>query len=197
MTRTADEARRAELLDRIAQYVVTNGLSDLSLRPLAAAVGSSPRVLLYYFGSKEALIVEVLRRVGDGQRSLLQRMSDEPYATPVDACRAMWNALTVAEIVPVMRLFFEVYGLALRDPQRFPGFFDRAIFGWIAFIEEPLLREGVSPAQARSYATLVLSGFRGFMLDLCATEDRARIDAAIELWFRALQLLSPQKELRS
>lgn len=197
MTRTADEARRAELLDRIAQYVVTNGLSDLSLRPLAAAVGSSPRVLLYYFGSKEALIVEVLRRVGDGQRSLLRRMSEEPYATPVDACRAMWKALSVAQMMPVMRLFFEVYGLALQDPQRFPGFFERAIFGWIAFIEEPLLREGVSPALARSYATLVLAGFRGFLLDLCATEDRARIDAAVEPWFRALQLLSPQKEFRS
>ena len=51
MTRTADAQRRAELLDAIEAYVFANGLSDLSLRPLAAAVGSRPRVLLYYFGS--------------------------------------------------------------------------------------------------------------------------------------------------
>ena len=56
MARTADEQKRVDLLERIVDYVMANGLSDLSLRPLADAVGTSPRVLLYYFTSKEELI---------------------------------------------------------------------------------------------------------------------------------------------
>ena len=63
MSRTADDARRAELLERAVDYVLRQGLAQLSLRPLAKATGSSPRLLLYYFGSKEALVVEIIRRV--------------------------------------------------------------------------------------------------------------------------------------
>ena len=71
MSRTADEARRAELLDRAVDYVTRHGLADLSLRPLAKAVRSSPRGLLYYFGSKEELIVEIIRRGRTRQRAMM------------------------------------------------------------------------------------------------------------------------------
>jgi len=53
-------ARQEELLDRAYAYVLTHGISDLSLRPVAAAIGSSPRVLLYLFGSKDGLIRALL-----------------------------------------------------------------------------------------------------------------------------------------
>ena len=53
--------RKQELLDRAYEYVLENGLTDLSLRPLAQAVGSSPRVLLYLFGSKDELTRALLR----------------------------------------------------------------------------------------------------------------------------------------
>ena len=47
--------RRAKLLDEVADYILSNGLADLSLRPLAAAINTSPRMLLYFFGTKERL----------------------------------------------------------------------------------------------------------------------------------------------
>ena len=48
----APSPRRDELLERAYRYVLQHGLGGMSLRPLAAAVGSSPRVLLFLFGSK-------------------------------------------------------------------------------------------------------------------------------------------------
>jgi AcrR family transcriptional regulator len=54
--------RRTELLERAYQYSLEHGLADLSLRPLAATIGSSPRVLLFLFGSKEGLIRALLAR---------------------------------------------------------------------------------------------------------------------------------------
>ena len=74
MSRTPDEARRAELLDRAVDYVCRQGLADLSLRPLAKAVGSSPRVLLYYFGSKENLVVEIIGRGRARQRAMMAQL---------------------------------------------------------------------------------------------------------------------------
>ena len=53
--------RRVKLLDEVADYILSNGLADLSLRPLATAINTSPRMLLYFFGSKERLIAEAPR----------------------------------------------------------------------------------------------------------------------------------------
>src|SRR5882672_1697025 len=55
--------RRAKLLDEVADYILSNGLADLSLRPLATAIGTSPRMLLYFFGSKERLIAQALAHI--------------------------------------------------------------------------------------------------------------------------------------
>ncbi len=84
------------------------------------------------------------------------------------------------------RLFFEVYGLALVEPERFPGFFPGAISNWLAFLAPAYVRGGMSAAEARVFATIVLAGFRGFLLDLCATGESERVDRAVALWIEML-----------
>jgi len=105
MAGSADE-RRAELLERITDYVAANGLSDLSLRPLAAAVESSPRVLLYYFTSKEDLIAEVLAQLRARQRAVFATLPRNA-ATYADTVRAAWKLMSAPEKERVFRLFFE------------------------------------------------------------------------------------------
>jgi len=90
---------------------------------------------------------------------------------------------------------FEVYGLALQHPDRFPEFFDRAIHDWIAYLEPSPRREGHTRADARAIATVLLAGYRGFLLDLCATHDRRRIARAVDLWITALDGIPSPKEL--
>ena len=51
---------RETLLPLLAAYVLENGLADVSLRPLAKAAGTSDRMLLYHFGSKEELVAALL-----------------------------------------------------------------------------------------------------------------------------------------
>ena len=58
-----DPRRRAELLDGVVRHLLAHGLGDLSLRPAAAAIGTSPQILLYYFGSKENLLLEAIGAV--------------------------------------------------------------------------------------------------------------------------------------
>ena len=194
MPRTPDEARRDELLDQIVDYVTENGLADLSLRPLARAVDSSPRVLLYYFGSKDELIVEMLVRAGDRQRALFETLPKSPdsYETTI---RAAWKLMSAPKQEALFRLFFETYGLALQNPKRFARFRAGVVENWLVYLEKPALRDGYSRADARALATIMIDGFRGFLLDLCTTHDRKRINRAVDLWIKALDMIPPPSEL--
>src|SRR5437879_10731089 len=108
MSRPVDEQHRSALLERIVDYVHAHGVSELSLRPLAKAVKSSPRVLLYYFKSKEDLIVEVIARARERQRTLFERVKANADAGAVDVCRAIWAIMSSSKAEPAFRLFFEI-----------------------------------------------------------------------------------------
>jgi AcrR family transcriptional regulator len=194
MSRTADARRPAELLDAIADHIQVHGVAELSLRPLAKAVRSSPRVLLYYFGSKEDLVVKALGRLRERQKTIYAKMKSANFATPSDACRAIWKNMSAPESEPQFRMFFESYSMALRYPLRFRAFLSAAVEDWLEFLAAPMIRKGVSESDARAHATIVLAGFRGFMLDFCASRNRTRLDDAFELWLSALDSIHLAKE---
>lgn len=194
MARTASSQRPRELLDATADYLTAHGVAGLSLRPLAKAVGSSPRVLLYYFGSKEQLLVKALARLRERQRAAYAKMKAANFATPSDACRAIWAQMSSPQSEYLFRMSFEVYAMALRNPRRFADYLRNSIEDWLEFLAAPLIRQGCTKAEARAHATMVLAGFRGFMLDYCASRDRKRLDRAVNLWLRALDAVPLAKE---
>ncbi len=179
------------MLDRVLEDVLEHGISSLSLRPLAQRIGVSAAALSYNFTSKEELTIAILKRAGDRHRELFEAIRSQADATPYEACRTIWRALSAPENLPLFRLFFELYGLALQDRARFPDFFNGAIERWIDFIGMAFERSGADKRDARVQATMLLAGFRGFLLDLCATGDFARVDGAAELWLRSFHLPSP------
>lgn len=194
--RTPDEDRPTELLDRITAYFGTHSIANLSLRPLAKAVGTSPRVLLYYFGSKEELIEHVLARLRERQRVAFDQLRKAEVPSPREACRLAWQFISAPQWRPHYRLFFEIYALALRDPARHAEFLHGALDEWLDFIAQPALQIGIVRDDAYAFATIVLSGFRGFLLDLCASEDETRVNHAVEIWFRSIDLLIANQEFK-
>jgi AcrR family transcriptional regulator len=192
MVRVADETRPAELLDAIVLYLLKSGVAELSLRPLAKAVGSSPRVLLYYFGSKEKLVVKALARLRERQRSTFRGMREAKYDQPSDACRAIWKMVSAPQSEVLFKFFFETYALALRNPRRYADFLGTAVEDWLDFVAAPWIRKGHAREEARAFATIVIAGFRGFMLDYCATHDRARVNRAVDLWLDSLDTITPR-----
>jgi AcrR family transcriptional regulator len=186
MVRVADEQRPAELLDAVVGYLVKNGVAELSLRPLAKAVGSSPRGLLYYFGSKEAMLTQAIKRLRELQRGGFSKLHEQRYENPSDACRAVWKQASAPQAETAFRLSLEVYVLALRHPDLFGDFLSSSSEDWLTFLSDPMIRKGASKLEARAFATVAIAGFRGFMLDYAATHDRARIDRAVDLWIGTL-----------
>ncbi len=193
MPRKPDEARRAVLLERSVDYVCRHGLVDLSLRPLAKAVKSSPRVLLHYFGSKENLVVEIVARGRARQRIMMARLKLTGLSAS-EVSRVLWREWSNPEWEPLTRLSFEVYALALRDGSRFPGYLQNWVTAWLEALEPCTTLPGYTRAQSRALATLLIAGFRGFLLDLLATHDRPRIEGAVELWLSLLYEAAPERE---
>jgi len=183
-----DEKRPGALREAILHYLIEHGITGLSLRPLARALKCTPRVLLYHFGSKEKMVIEVLSQIRERQRAAYDELEAPSFAA---ACHAVWERMSAPDSEPLFRLFFETYGIALRSPKIYRAFLHDTIEEWLQNIAEPLCREGWNPSEARAFATVVLSGLRGFMLDFCTTHDRNRLDQAVGLWLRGLDSIWP------
>jgi AcrR family transcriptional regulator len=169
--------RRTELLDLAYAYALAHGLGDLSLRPLAAAIGSSPRVLLYLFGSKDGLIRALLAKARADELSVLEGIGTEGL---VEVALRVWAWLARTEHRALLAVWVEGYARSLVDPDGpWAGFARDTVTDWMA-----VLARAQPAAQRRTRAgaaqrTIVLALLRGNMLDLLATDDTARTTAAV------------------
>jgi AcrR family transcriptional regulator len=184
-------ARRQELLERAYEYVLERGISDLSLRPLAAAIDSSPRVLLFLFGSKEGLVGALLERARLDELELLHRVrNNNPEPDLATVATALWRWLAAERHRGVLTLWAESYARSLVEPTgAWEQFARRTVDDWLELLaaaQPPQQRRGTHGAAER---TLVLAVLRGALLDLLATGNRKRTTMAVH---RALDSLGDQ-----
>src|SRR4029079_4574860 len=111
--------RKQELLDAVVAEVERGGIGDRSLREIGTAVGTSHRMLIHYFGSREGLLTEVVRAVEADQRRFLEHLAAEPDTDTVEALDRMWQRLRDPRLWPAERLFFECYARATRGEPPF------------------------------------------------------------------------------
>ena len=171
---------RERLLNAAIDHIAERGISDLSLRQLAAAIGSSHRMLIHHFGGREGLLVAVVQAVEQRQRDLLEDVVPDPMATPGDAMRAWWRHISDPSLWPNERLFFEIYGQALQGRPGTTELLDGIIDAWLEPSATIFTQLGFPDGTAA--ARLGIAVTRGLLLDLLATGDRAGVDAAVEAW---------------
>ncbi|MGV9281851.1 TetR/AcrR family transcriptional regulator [Streptomyces sp. NPDC003730] len=176
----APGARRARLVDAAVDHVAAHGIADLSLRRLGGAIGVSHRMLIHYFGSKEQLLVEIVRTSERRQRDVLSRLRLEPGLSPADVARLLWQQLTDPQLADQQRLFFETCGHALRGRPEAAPVLEGLVTDWLEPLVAAEAGAGADPVLARNRARLGLATVRGLLLDLLATGDRAGVDAAME-----------------
>lgn len=171
--------RREELLEKSLEYLLENGLAGLSLRPLAAAVGTSARLLVYHFGSKEQLITAVMDEVRSHfQAAFGASTTGRPGSLLDQPMMMFWKSLTRPANVPYLRLLVEVQVLALQNPEQYARYLERASTSWIEVIEQIL----PPSKRTRATATLCAAVIDGLMLELLSTGDRRRTTEALNLF---------------
>ena len=170
---------RDRILDACTDHALAHGLPD-RLEPLAAASGTSTRMLIYHFGTRDALLRETLGRARRRQRDffgeLVSPRPDEPYLSTL---RRAWRVMTG----PAGRPYLSMFG-KLREnagQQLWPGFRREATTDWLQPLED-----GMRSIGRPELATLVLAVVRGLIMDIEATGDVSRADQAFDDFLAAL-----------
>ncbi|OWL94716.1 hypothetical protein CBQ26_14450 [Deinococcus indicus] len=172
MGRPPNPQARAVLLDNAVTYVLQHGLSDLSLRPLATALGVSPRLLLYHFTSKEHLITEVLARIFDQQAQLFT--APAPHLSPAQRLDILWTQLSSPQMKPFLRSLFEVELRAIDGHPHYARFATEALQGWLHMAAAHLTDA------PEAVARVLLSSLTGLLVVRFATGDEEGTDAGYE-----------------
>ncbi len=170
---------KQRLLDACTNYALEHGLPD-RLEPLAAAAGTSNRMLIYHFGTRDRLLREVLgqarRRQVETFTDLIRLRPDEPY--PMTLARA-WSAISGPQGKPYLRIFTRLHDTA--GEPLWPGFRRTATTDWLAPLEN-----GMRSLGRPDLATVALAVIRGLLMDLDATGDTARTRQAFEAFLTTI-----------
>ncbi|HET6920562.1 MAG TPA: TetR/AcrR family transcriptional regulator [Jiangellaceae bacterium] len=181
---TTASARQIELLEAAYRYALEHGLADLSLRPLAAAIGSSPRVLMFLFGNKEGLVRALLARARTDELAILDRLGntrDGGSIGLVPVVEQIWAWLAADEHRPLLRLWAEAYARSLVEPDgAWAGFARATVNDWLADLAACQPQPEADSEEGAARRTLALAVLRGALLDLLATGDEDRVTAAVQ-----------------
>jgi AcrR family transcriptional regulator len=158
---------------------------------MAAELGTSARMLVHHFGSKDDLIAAAVGEARERQRRVFQNWLDDhaPAADLPALLRSFFELIQSAEAQPYLRLFSEVYSIVLHQPDRFPSFSTvAAVHEWLPRLEEVLRAGGADEADLTALATLALAVQRGLLLDLLGTGEHERVRDANDALVRRLDV---------
>lgn len=170
---------RESLLTGAVEHFAKNGIGDASLRSIATSIGTSHRMLIYHFGSREGLLAEVVRTVEAQQRELLTSLSAKDLPLQEQA-EQFWRLVTEAALI-YGPLFFELSAHAMQDLPHTEALKADLINVWLPPLTDLFIRAGLPPKDAPAYARLGLASSRGLLFDLLLTGDREGVDEASSL----------------
>jgi AcrR family transcriptional regulator len=180
---TIPSARKVELLEAAYKYALEHGLAHLSLRPLATAIGSSPRVLVFLFGNKDGLVRAVLARARADELAMLDhvgRSGDPAVIGLATAVERLWGWLAAAEHRQLLKLWAETYASSLIESDGvWGGFAAATVHDWLTVLSACQPSQERDSAEGAARRTLALAVLRGAMLDLLATAEYDRVTAAV------------------
>ena len=171
--------RKAELTDAALDYLIKHGIADLSLRPLAEVLGTSARMLLFYFGSKEGLIQAVLQELQNRLRaSFVETCRPEPGVARQQPIKLFWEWAKRDPNMRCLRLLYEVQVIAAQNPEQFGSYVQAESSAW-----QNLALEAMSSGfKSRALATLCIAVFDGLFLELMTTGCAGPLDAALDVF---------------
>lgn len=169
MPRRPDLEKRAQLLSDLVEVCAAEGVGRRSLRDIAERLGTSSRMLVHYFGSREAMLLAVVEAAEQRQADIL----DQVHGSPTDEVERLWSGLSDPGMWPLERLYLECYARGANGEAPFDALIPGVVDSWLDGHRQR--RPGDDPAIGR----LALAVIRGLLLDLVATGDRAGTNRAM------------------
>jgi AcrR family transcriptional regulator len=184
VTKEKDVALRQALLERATAYALRHGFADLSLRPLAEGIGTSARMLIHHFGSKEALLGLIVEQI-EGQFLGLSEQLLAAGASPVEMIETLWQTFSQPALEPVLCSIFELWGHALIHPQGFERLLDNLVMDWVSRLAGAFMTNAaLEPERAAVLAHLTVAMIEGLLLQRLSIGQTAGQELRIEAAFR-------------
>ena len=171
------------LVEKCLLYFLKHGIANLSLRPLAAEIGTSARMLVHHFGSKQHLIATVMGRVRDRLQQILNDLCTGTKPGTPAVMLEFWKQITTNENRPYLRLLLEVQVLAIANPRPYRAYLAATSSTWLDVIEDAL-----GPGRnRRTTATLCTAVIDGLLLELFSTGDLRRTSRALRVFTASIK----------
>lgn len=170
---TVTATRREALAEAATDYVLDHGIIGLSLRPLAAALGTSDRMLLYHFRDKDDLVATVLRISNDRSVEDVRRLP-APRRTRT-AVTDLWAAYTSGQLDRCQRLYVQAAALGLLGREPYVSVVRDSNERWVDALVGHFVRAGATRPKARRAVALLDATFMGLQLDLAIEPDSSAV----------------------
>ena len=180
-------SRRELLLDLVTDHVLEHGLIGLTLRPLAAAIGTSDRMLIYHFGNRDALVSAVVTRATDRAVGCIRVLPPAP--TVRAAVNRLWVAYGEQPLDSCLDVYVQAAATGLLGREPYLSEARAANERWSVALRDYLVRSGAPPRRVARVVTLVDSALYGFHLDL-ATDRPDELARGVDDLARAAQALA-------
>jgi AcrR family transcriptional regulator len=169
--------RRDELRDAALNYLLEHGVANVSLRPMAAKLGTSPRILMFHFKTKEGLLQEALGELHARlQASFVSIASADSGPSRAAPLKRFWQWATGREGFPYLRLLYEAQIIAIQNPVKYGPYLAKTSMDWLTISVRALSES----SRTGPMATLCVAVFDGLFLELLSTGDRRRLTQALD-----------------
>lgn len=132
------DLKKAELSEQIARHLLANGFSESGMRTLAQAAGTSDRMLIYYFGTKNQLITDVLELIAAKFLSTLDSLIGPETLPPSELLSRLTDEILSYEMRPLLLFWYEIVGFAVRGEQPYKDVAHRMMREWQAWTTQKL-----------------------------------------------------------
>ena len=167
--------RKEQLRDAALAYLVEHGLTGVSLRPMAAQLGTSARILIFHFKSKEGLMTEVMEELHARLQASFLKLSESPDRS-VPPLKRFWLWARDRKNFLYLRLLYESQIAAARDGKQYGRHLKKSSTDWQRLVFQRLSES----VRSQEMATLCIAVFDGLFLELIVTGDRQRLTRAMD-----------------
>ena len=167
--------RKEQLRDAALAYLVEHGLTGVSLRPMAAQLGTSARILIFHFKSKEGLMTEVMEELHARLQASFLKLSESPDRS-VPPLKRFWLWARDRKNFAYLRLLYESQIVSARDGKQYGRHLKKSSTDWQRLVFQRLSES----VRSQEMATLCIAVFDGLFLELIVTGDRQRLTRAMD-----------------
>lgn len=182
MSRPTEPQKKEDLLERCLAAAIEVGALDPSINEIAKRIGTSGRMLVYHFGSKQELDRQLISLLETRLREQLwsfQGISLEDADCLAEPLLEMWRHLTSPEMYGLLKLTMELNQRAIQGDSEAQYFLEQESQKWIDSLS--------NLTHDKAAALSLFHLFQGAILDFLTTGNMQRGQQTIKAFTETLR----------